>query len=132
MCYSLFYSFRDTTRNESAPKLMVASSKYKREGFTGLISVKPARMRDRIVKRVCRTLRKSYGEPRLGNPREPLDDLLYVMISNKTSPAMAQQVYARLRSRFSTWEGIVNSPISVVRSILKPAGLSGIIENYII
>src|SRR5712691_7637317 len=110
---------------------MVSFRSRARKAFTGLIWVKPARMRNRLIQRVCRTLRRFYGKPRLGNPREPLDDLLYVMISNKTSPAMAQQVYAHLRSRFGTWEDILNSPISVLRSILKPAGLSGIKSRYI-
>jgi hypothetical protein len=33
---------------------------------------------------VCRALSRVYGSPRHGNPRNPLDDLIYIVLSTRT------------------------------------------------
>ena len=80
--------------------------------------------RNREVESVCQTLRREYGCPRLGNPRDPLDDLISVILSNKTGPQVAKKVYDELLHEFSNWDGVLKSPIKDLRRILKPAGLS--------
>ena len=67
---------------------------------------------------------KVYGRPRLGNPNDSLNDLIYVIISNKTLPKMARQVFDQLKKRFPTWDMAVKLDASEMRTILKPAGLS--------
>jgi len=79
---------------------------------------------NRTVLSVCKRLENAYGRPRLGNPTDPLDDLVYVVLSNKTGPIISSKVYRRLRDRFPTWEKLSNAPLSRIRAILKPAGLS--------
>jgi endonuclease III len=91
---------------------------------SGTIWRKPPRVRDRIVRNVCATLKRTYGTPRLGNPTDPIDDLVYIILSNKTGPQVARKTYQRLRMRLPTWEQIVTAPISTVQDLLKPAGLS--------
>ena len=91
---------------------------------TGTIWRKPVRVRLRHVEAVCEAFRQSYGTPRLGNPKEPLDDLVSIVVSNKTSPVMARVVYMRLKGRFKKWGDVLASPFGALRSILKPAGLS--------
>jgi len=76
------------------------------------------------VKAVCDAFRRTYGTSRLGNPKQPLDDLVSIVISNKTSPVMAREVYWRLKKRFKKWDDVLALPFLALRSILKPAGLS--------
>lgn len=85
---------------------------------------KSARSRAQVVRRVCEILERTYGNPRLGNPKDPLDDLIYVLLSNKTPPGRARAVYERLRDKFSMWSEVVEADRSEVVSLLKPAGFS--------
>jgi endonuclease III len=89
------------------------------------------RTRLQQVKNVCITLAREYGKPRLGNPRDPLDDLVYIILSNKTSPLIARRTYKHLKQEFGTWDEMQAAPISRLRAILKPAGLSAIKSRYI-
>lgn len=83
-----------------------------------------ASTRNGTVEGVCRALEAKYGRPRLGNPRNPVDDLVYIILSNKTMPATASKVYRELRSRFITWTDFLRVPARTIRGILRPAGLS--------
>jgi endonuclease III len=98
---------------------------------TGAIWRRPLSARVRVVRNVCKILSETYGSPRFGNPSDPLDDLIYIILSNKTTPRSARNSYKRLRGRFHTWDDILNEPISVLRSLLKPAGLSVVKSRHI-
>lgn len=91
---------------------------------TGSIWKQPVRRRSQIARRVCETFESVYGHPRLGNPRNPVDDLVYIVLSNKTGPKAAASVFRSLRARFDTWEILLDSRIATVRRILQPAGLA--------
>lgn len=91
---------------------------------TGAIWRTPPLVRGRIAREVCERLRATYGAPRLGNPKGPLDDLVYIVVSNKTSARTARLTYRRLKASFDSWDGALGAGGQVLRSILKPAGLS--------
>jgi len=78
----------------------------------------------RVVVEVCRTLESVYGRPRLGNPKDPIDDLVFIIMSNKTAAATAERTYRRLREVYGTWDELLVSPLAMLRSVLKSAGLS--------
>ena len=91
---------------------------------TGLIWDNPTAERERIVRRVCETLEEKYGRPRFGNPDDPLDDLIYVIVSNRTSPTVAQRVYASLKVRFDSWNELLDFSAVELAQLLQPAGLA--------
>jgi len=80
----------------------------------------------KIVLRVCELLETTYGSPRLGNPQDPLDDLVYIILSNKTNPKVAVTNYNRVKKRFPTWNYLLTSKPEVLRQIIKPGGLSSV------
>ena len=82
------------------------------------------RARSQVVRRVCEKLESAYGPPRLGNPEDPLDDLMYVLLSNKTPPKRAQATYAKLKEDLPIWDDVFNADPSDVISVLKPAGFA--------
>lgn len=98
---------------------------------TGAIWQSKLATRANAVAKVCALLEKKYGRPRFGNPRDPVGDLVYIVLSNKTSPGMAQATYRRLRVRFKKWDDILRAPASALRLILRPAGLSQKKTKYI-
>jgi endonuclease-3 len=91
---------------------------------TGSIWKKKPKVRARIVTRVCEQLEAEYGRPRLGNPVKPLDDLIFILISNRTSPHLAEQTYQLLKNKFPKWENVLESSPATLRAALRPAGLS--------
>jgi endonuclease III len=98
---------------------------------SGAIWGVPARRRSQIVRRVCERLRAAYGTPRLGNPRAPLDDLVYITLTNKTAPRSADAAYSGLKNAFPYWDAMLAAPARKVRRILTPAGLSRIKTAYL-
>jgi endonuclease III len=98
---------------------------------SGALWAKPRAIRNRVVEDVCRTLTETYGTPRFGNPADPLDDLLFIILSNKTNATTAGRTYQRLRNRFPTWDAILRAPASALRSVLKPSGLSAVKSRQI-
>ncbi len=92
---------------------------------------RPRSPNPRIVRQVWETLEAIYGRPRFGNPQDPLDDLVYIILSNKTSPEMAVANYERVKQHFPTWDDLLASESEVLRRLIKPGGLSTIKSNQI-
>jgi endonuclease III len=83
-----------------------------------------SRRRAQIVRRVCEQLKAMYGEPRLGNPEDPLDDLTYVLLSNKTQPIRAQTAFSKIKEKFPAWREVMEADPTELISILKPTGFA--------
>lgn len=85
------------------------------------------------MRRVCEALRRDYGVDRLGNPDDPLDDLLYVIISNKTSPSTAVATYTLLRGRFESWDDLLaRCPVEELEKLMRHAGLARVKSQQIL
>jgi endonuclease III len=69
-------------------------------------------------------LHAAYGEPRLGNPADPLDDLIYIIVSNRTTSSVASRTYLAIKCAFPDWDSLLRTGSSTLRRILGPAGLS--------
>lgn len=91
---------------------------------TGQIWDIPASSRKSIAHAVVSRLKKTYGLPRFGNPFDPIDDLVYIVLSNRTGAKVATAVYGRLKAKFPHWEDLIRTQRKQLRKILKPAGLS--------
>lgn len=82
------------------------------------------RSQQQVVVQVCERLERAYGRPRLGNPRRPLDDLFFILISNRTAPGKALATYLALKQLFPQWEMLTGAPVANIERVLRPAGLS--------
>lgn len=91
---------------------------------SGLIWLRSPWIRAYLVGQVCEALEEYYGRLRLGNPEEPVDDLVFVILSNKTAPEIAKRVYSSLRNRFSSWDDLLAAPMKDLYALLQPAGLA--------
>ncbi len=70
-----------------------------------------------------RFLQVVYPERDLGNLPDPLDELIYIMISRRTREGAYQQVFARLKERFPTWGMLARAPVEEVDAITATAGM---------
>lgn len=95
-----------------------------------IYSLQPlARMRE--VKKVCTLLEREYGKPRFGNPKNPLDDLIYIILSNRTLPFSARRTYNELKRSAHQWESLLSMKVGNIKKILKPSGLSTVKSRQI-
>lgn len=85
----------------------------------------------RELSQVALRLAFAYPKTDLGNPRRPLDDLIYILLSGQTGEAHYQAAYARLRARFPTWEAARVAPVRSIERPIRSAGLSAIKAGYI-
>lgn len=98
---------------------------------SGSIWRRDARSRAQVVRRVCEGLELEYGQPRLGNPQGVLDDLVYIMMSNKTSPKVARRTYEQAKSEYANWDEVLASSRQKLRHLLEAAGLANVRSKQI-
>lgn len=108
------------------------SDTHKRKVKTGAIWRRSRRDRASMVEAVCDALASAYPPTRLGNPREPLADLIYITVSNRTTSEQAETAYKSVRSRIRSWDGLLTLPKGDLQAALRPAGLSKIKASFII
>ena len=77
-----------------------------------------------MVAAVCEAFEAAYGLPRFGNPDDPLDDLIFIILTNRASPATAQRVFEAMKHRFGSWDELLKAPIKTLPRLIKPAGLA--------
>jgi endonuclease-3 len=73
--------------------------------------------------RIEQLLRRRFGQPRHGNKINPLDELIYILLSLQTSETNCKRSYAELRRRFSSWRSLADATVSQIREPISFAGL---------
>jgi endonuclease III len=75
-------------------------------------------------KQAFRVLDETFPEDRLGNKVNPLDELIYIMLSRRAHERQYQKGYDVLRRRFRPWGKILEADIGELQEILRPLGLA--------
>lgn len=76
------------------------------------------------AKKAALLLQKEYGSPRHGNKKNPLDELIFIILSLMTTHHSFNRVYNRLKKRIGNWECLLATRLNSLRSIIKDGGLS--------
>lgn len=87
------------------------------------MQVQPSRKRLPDLYLVERKLRLRFGQPKHGNKSNPLDELLYILLSLQTTEVNCKRSYLALRRVFPSWSLLAESPVSSIRKPIKFAGL---------
>lgn len=75
------------------------------------------------LREVARIVAALHGTPDLGNKADPVDELVYIILSRKTREEAYQQAYAGLKRRFPSWDDLLGASPADVERILRPSGL---------
>jgi endonuclease III len=95
--------------------------------------VSPARPNDpggwrapdrRKVRRVLQLLDERFGPLEPPRQSEPLEELVFTVLSQNTSDVNSGRAYAALRERFPDWEDVVTGPTRLVADAIRPGGLA--------
>lgn len=90
---------------------------------TGAIWRKSTSVRTRSVHSICKILTRTYGDPRHGNPRKPLDDLIYIILSTRTRDPRFTKTFRALKRAFPNWNSVFPKHRRTLERILEPGGL---------
>ncbi len=77
-----------------------------------------------FLREVARILSVLYGNPDLGNKHDPVDELVYIILSRKTFEEAYQKCYELLKARFSSWDDLLDTPSKDVAALIRSGGLS--------
>ena len=78
----------------------------------------------RRIREIERRLKKVYGRPRHFNPADPLDDLIFLVLSRMTQEVKYVRTYSRLRGSLSTWDEVRDAPPDELETLIHEAGLA--------
>jgi endonuclease III len=76
------------------------------------------------IREVSRRLSVDHGDPRLHNKRDPLDELVFIILSAKTSEPSYLRTYRALKRAFPSWFEILDSPKGSIARLIIKGGLS--------
>jgi len=77
----------------------------------------------RYVHRVAAELMEYFSPSRLGNKRNPFNELVYIMLSSSTPPDRYQRVYRAVRRRYRTAEQFAKARPASLARIMRAGGL---------
>ncbi|MCK6680982.1 MAG: DNA (cytosine-5-)-methyltransferase [Thermoanaerobaculia bacterium] len=76
------------------------------------------------LREIARILSIIHGTPRLGNHEDPVDELVYIILSRKTRESSYQKAFRALKDRFRSWADLLGADRSEVESLVRSGGLS--------
>lgn len=68
-------------------------------------------------------LSAEYGDPLLYNQADPLDEIVFILLSEKTDEEKYVSTFKKLKARFPCWEDLLTAHVSDIRKIIKDAGM---------
>ena len=76
------------------------------------------------IREIEERLKTAYGRPRHFNPLDPLDDLIFLVLSRMTQEIKYVRTYSRLRDSLSTWNAVRDAPPDELEALIHEAGLA--------
>lgn len=83
-----------------------------------------------FLKEVDRRLRV-YGENRHGNLEDPLEELIYIILSDQTEEYSFVKTWKSFRESFPTWEKVLESSENEIAAVIRGGGLHNKKAKYI-
>lgn len=68
-------------------------------------------------------LRDKYNSPHYGNMEDPMDELVYILLSKRTSLSCNQKTFENLKSRYVDWHMVLNAEIGDIEQVIFSGGL---------
>jgi DNA (cytosine-5)-methyltransferase 1 len=75
------------------------------------------------IREIDELLGFEYGSPDHNNKEDPLDELVYILLSRRTRGIGYEKVYDKLKKRFPRWGDAAQTSYQSILRIIEPAGL---------
>ncbi len=77
----------------------------------------------RRLERITSILADEYGSPFLNNKTDPLDEIVFILLSEKTDEAKYIKAFDTLKSRFPEWSQVLAAPSVEIERAIAVAGM---------
>lgn len=77
-----------------------------------------------IFSAVCDRLVRAYGRPTLGNYRDPVREMLYILLSAKTTERLYRRAYRAMKASFPHLHDLARASVDEIEPCIRGAGLS--------
>jgi endonuclease III len=77
----------------------------------------------RTLRRVNELLIERYGQ-RTPAPRDPLDGLILIVLSQATNDINCDRAFRSLKTAFPTWQDVLDAPVDAVADAIRGGGLA--------
>lgn len=74
------------------------------------------------LEEVIEALEEEHGTPTHGNFQDPMDELIYIKLSQQTNEPKFRPMYSALQRHFPGWKGLESATQEELESMLKPIG----------
>lgn len=74
--------------------------------------------------RITSVLEATYQSPSLGNKEDPLDELVFIVLSQMTQDSCYQAAYRELEERLDSWDQLVMLSAGALEDTIRSAGLA--------
>ncbi len=76
------------------------------------------------VKKIIKALERRYGIPSFDGFSEPLDELIFTILSQNTNDINRDRAWKKLKDTFPHWESVLNTTPEKLASVIRVAGLA--------
>jgi len=76
------------------------------------------------ISEIIARLEQTYGIPQHGNKEDPLDELIYIKLSQQTNSPKFRSMYEALQCRYPGWHGLEKASLKDLEALLRPGGLA--------
>src|SRR4051812_30409291 len=73
---------------------------------------------------ICIALDHAYSRPDLGNHVDPIDELIYILLSTMTTETNYQRSFATLRALLPDWDQVLAAPDDQIQTAIAGGGLA--------
>src|SRR3982074_458741 len=77
-----------------------------------------------IARRTVRAPEQRYAPPRLNNKDDPLDELVFILLSQMTTGPSYERVFDRLKEQLGSWDRLLAIGVVGLKAMIADAGLS--------
>jgi DNA-cytosine methyltransferase len=84
---------------------------------------------EHLTRSTVAKLHAELGSPRLGNRKDPLDELFFILLGLKTSHRTYEGIYERFRERFYPWSRLLRTEPETIEEHIREGGLGSIKAN---
>ena len=84
-----------------------------------------------LVAEICDRLDRFFPLDSLGNPPDPLDDLVFVILSNRSSPSRVARTFLDLKATYKRWEDLLADDGASLADTIASLGLAGVKSRQI-
>ena len=75
------------------------------------------------LRSIISVLSDAYKDPSLGNRKNPIDEIIFIILSEKTDEPKYRLAFQELKSHCPQWENLLSLPLSKIEARIKGAGM---------